>query len=107
MENSFEIQFSFDQSDVVRFSEITGDKNPIHLNDEYASKTIFGKKIIHGFLGASVFSKIFGTLYPGEGTIYLKQSLQFMAPMYAGEVYKARVEVIEVIDQKKRARLST
>ncbi len=107
MENKFVLDFSFSQEDVIVFSEVTGDKNPIHLDEEYASKTLFKKRIVHGFLGASVFSKILGTLFPGEGTIYLKQDLKFMAPMFTDKTYKARVEVIEIFKEKKRARLRT
>jgi acyl dehydratase len=73
------------------------------LDDEFASKTIFKQKIIHGFLSGSVFSKIFGTIYPGNGTLYLKQSMVFLAPMYTNKDYKATLALIDQIEQKKRA----
>lgn len=68
-------EFSFTQDEVNRFAEVTGDKNPVHTDAAYAAKTLFRKPVMHGMLGAALFSKVFGTLFPGEGTIYLKQSL--------------------------------
>jgi len=70
-------EFQFSQKEVEQFAEVTGDKKHVHLNAEYASTTMFKKPIMHGMLSASLFSKVFGTLFPGEGTIYLKQSLNF------------------------------
>jgi 3-hydroxybutyryl-CoA dehydratase len=107
MENSYTQVFSYTQNQVDEFAELVGDKNPIHLDEAYAAKTIFGKRIVHGFLGGSVFSKIFGMHYPGEGTIYLKQELKFLAPMYAGENYTAVVEIQEIFHDKNRARVRT
>jgi len=103
----FEHTYSFLQEDVIKFSEATGDNNPLHLSDDYAKKTIFGKKIIHGFLGGSVFSKIFGTIFPGEGTIYLKQNMKFIKPMFVNQEYLAVIEFIEVNKEKKRAVVKT
>ncbi|MFZ1807727.1 MAG: MaoC family dehydratase [Cyclobacteriaceae bacterium] len=107
MQNNYSIPFSFSQDDVVNFANVTGDKNPIHLDEEFASNTRFKRKIIHGFLGASVFSRIFGMYFPGDGTIYLKQELKFVAPMYAGEKYLAKVEILEIDTEKERARVKT
>jgi 3-hydroxybutyryl-CoA dehydratase len=103
----YEYLFSFSQNDVIAFSEASGDKNPIHLDKLYADKTIFGRTIIHGFLGGSVFSKVFGTIFPGEGTIYLKQNMSFFKPMFIEENYVARFEVIEIISHKNRALIKT
>jgi acyl dehydratase len=100
-------EFSFSQDEVNRFAEVTGDKNPVHLNAEYASKTMFKKPIMHGMLSASLFSKVFGTLFPGEGTIYLKQSLGFMKPMYVDTTYEAVFTVKELIPEKNRAIVET
>lgn len=99
--------FNFSQDEVNRFAEVTGDKNPVHLNAEYAAKTMFKKPIMHGMLSASLFSKVFGTLFPGEGTIYLKQSLSFMKPMYVDTKYEAVFTVKEVIKDKNRAIVET
>lgn len=103
----FTHDFSFSQEEVNRFADVTGDKNPVHLNAEYAAKTMFKKPIMHGMLSASLFSKVFGTLFPGEGTIYLKQSLSFMKPMYVNTTYEAVFTVKEVIKDKNRAIVET
>src|ERR1039458_7001087 len=78
----YKYAFSFTQKDVENFAKVTGDNNPIHLDNAYAAQTVFKKPIMHGFLGASIFSKVFGTLFPGEGTIYMKQSMAFVKPMF-------------------------
>jgi acyl dehydratase len=105
--DKFEHNFVFKQEDVVMFAKVTGDNNPVHLDEEYAAKTIFKKPIIHGMLGATVFSKVFGTMFPGEGTIYLNQNLQFLKPMLVETKYTAQFEVIEVDREKHRATIST
>ena len=99
--------FRFSQDEVNRFAEVTGDKNPVHTNAEYAAKTMFKKPIMHGMLSASLFSKVFGTLFPGEGTIYLKQSLNFLKPMYVETDYIAEFIVKDVIKDKNRAIIET
>lgn len=99
--------FNFSQDEVNRFAEVTGDKNPVHTNAEYAAKTMFKRPIMHGMLSASLFSKVFGTLFPGEGTIYLKQSLSFMKPMYVDTNYEAVFTVKEVLKDKSRATVET
>lgn len=107
MENKYSLDFSLTQEDVQAFAKVSGDFNRVHLDENYAVNTIFKRRIVHGFLGASVFSRIFGMLYPGEGTIYLKQDLKFLAPMYVDTKYKAVVELTEIIPEKKRARVKT
>lgn len=99
--------FKFSQDEVNRFAEVTGDKNPVHINPEFAANTIFKKPVMHGMLGASLFSKVFGVLFPGEGTIYLKQSLNFLRPMYVDINYIAEFKVIEIIKDKNRAIVET
>ena len=103
----YAVKFTFNQKNVIAFAEVTGDKNPVHLDESYAAKTIFKKPIVHGMLGASLFSKVFGTLFPGEGTIYLNQTLNFLKPMYVDENYEAVFEVKELILEKNRAIIST
>lgn len=105
--DSCEEKFQIFQKDVIVFSEITGDKNPIHLDENYCKSSLFGKPIVHGFLGGSIFSKIIGMKFPGEGTIYLQQSMSFRKPMFVGEKYTAKVELIEILPEKNRARLTT
>ena len=105
--STFEQVHSFDQSDVIKFAEASGDYNPIHLDDEYAAQSLFKRRIIHGFLGASIFSNVFGTLFPGEGTIYLKQDMSFFRPQFVNVQYTAKFEVVEVFVEKNRALVKT
>jgi acyl dehydratase len=104
---TFETTFSYSQQDVEAFAKITGDHNPIHLDAEYAAQTPFKKPIIHGFLGGSIFSKILGTQFPGEGSIYLMQSMDFKRPMYVEETYKAVLTVKEIDEAKNKATIET
>lgn len=99
--------FSFTQEEVEKFAEVTGDKNPVHLDEKYAASTMFRKPIMHGFLGGSVFSKVFGTLFPGEGTIYLKQSMAFLKPMYVNTEYEAVFTVKDLNKEKHRIHVET
>jgi acyl dehydratase len=99
--------FSYTQEQVNAFAEVTGDKNPVHLDKEYAEKTIFKQPIAHGMLGASILSKVFGTIFPGEGTIYLNQTLNFLRPMFVEQQYEAIFEVKEIIPEKNKAIIST
>lgn len=93
----------FTQEKVQQFADVTGDNNPIHVDAAYASTTPFGKPIVHGFFAGSVFSKVFGTIWPGEGTIYLYQEMSFRAPVFVEQDYIAKFEVIELVDEKHRA----
>ncbi|MFN6039582.1 MAG: MaoC family dehydratase [Bacteroidota bacterium] len=104
---SYTHDFRFSQEEVNRFAEATGDTNPVHINVEYAAKTMFKKPIMHGMLGASLFSKVFGTLFPGEGTIYLKQTLNFLKPMYVEIEYEAVFTVKEIMKDKNRSIIET
>lgn len=90
----------FTQEKVQQFADVTGDNNPIHVDAAYASTTSFGKPIVHGFFAGSVFSKVFGTIWPGEGTIYLYQEMSFRAPVFVEQDYIAKFEVIELVDEK-------
>lgn len=99
--------FRFTQHDVEQFAAVTGDTNPVHLDAAYAAGTMFKRPIMHGFLGGSVLSKVFGTLFPGEGTIYMKQSMAFMRPMFVDTDYEVRMTVKEVIREKHRAIVET
>lgn len=101
IKETYEYQFSFTQDDVNSFSKVTGDNNPIHINEEIAKKSVFKKRVIHGFLSGSVFSKVFGTIWPGNGTIYLSQTMKFIKPMYTKEKYWAKFEVVEILPKNK------
>ena len=89
------------------FAEISGDHNPVHLNDNYAKNTMFGQRIAHGALVSSLFSTILGTELPGEGCIYMSQSSKFVAPVKVGDSITATVTVKEIIAEKNRVLLET
>ncbi len=95
------------ERDVIRFAELTGDINPIHMDRFYAEQTIFGERIAHGMLTASLISAVLGMKLPGPGNIYISQSLKFRAPVKFGDVIEAEVEVIEKIPERNRVRLRT
>ena len=73
------------EKDVISFAELTGDKNPIHLDIEHAANSIFGQRVVHGMFVASLISAVFGCNFPGNGWIYVDQSLQFKQPVFIGE----------------------
>lgn len=100
--DTFSEKVKFTQDQVNQFAEISGDRNPIHTDAGYAAATAFGKPIIHGIFAASVFSKVFGTQWPGEGTIYMFQDLFFRAPAFVEIEYTAKFEVMEVNEEKHR-----
>jgi len=87
---------TFTQEEVVSFSELSLDKNAAHLDEEFAKKTIFGKRIVHGFLSGSLISAIIGTQLPGNGAIYLHQDMDFRKPVYVGELITAQVKVVGI-----------
>lgn len=95
------------EADTYLYAGVTGDLNPAHINEVYAQKTFFKTRIVHGMLVAGLISTVLGTRLPGPGTIYLKQDLSFLAPVRMGDTITARVEVLEVITDKKQARLKT
>lgn len=95
------------ESDIVLFAAVTGDTNPMHLNDEYAKGAIFGERIAHGMLAAGLITKVLGTQLPGPGTIYLSQSLKFRAPVRIGQTVTATVEVVALHPERHRATLRT
>ncbi len=95
------------ESDVYQFAGITGDFNPAHVNEAYAKGTFFKTRIAHGMLSAGFISAVLANRLPGPGTIYLKQDLSFLAPVRIGDTITARVEIIELIREKNRARLKT
>ncbi|XMB68043.1 MaoC family dehydratase [Mycoplasmatota bacterium zrk1] len=94
------------EKEVELFGEVSGDMNPAHFDSEYASKTIFKKRIAHGMLCASLFSTILGTKLPGYGTIYLSQEVRFLAPVYLGDELTAKVIVKEILE-KNRVKMET
>src|SRR5690349_6703392 len=92
-------------ADVIRgFADVSGDRNPVHVDADYAAKTIFKERIAHGMLSAAYISAVFGMKLPGPGAIYISQTLNFKAPVKIGDVVTTTVKVAELIPEKKRAR---
>lgn len=95
------------EADVVAFAGISGDFNPVHVNEEFAKATPFKGRIAHGMLSAAFISTVFGTRLPGPGCIYVSQALRFKAPVRIGDTVTARVEVTDLNAEKKRASFKT
>lgn len=95
------------ESDIELFAKATGDFNPVHLDQTYAEKTFFKGRIAHGLLSLGLISTILGNVLPGHGTIYLSQEVKFLAPVRIGDTVTAKVEVIELIPEKNRAKFRT
>jgi 3-hydroxybutyryl-CoA dehydratase len=95
------------EADIVLFAGVSGDNNAVHTNEEFAANTIFGGRIAHGFLSASVISAAVANRLPGPGTVYLEQQLRFCAPVRPGDTVHARVTVRSVDMKKARAVLHT
>ena len=89
------------ESDINAFAEVSGDFNPIHVDEEAAKKSVFGRRIAHGMLSASFISAVLGMYLPGEGTIYLGQNLKFLKPVDIGDEITAKVTVAEVVNEDK------
>ena len=93
--------------DIVRFAEVSGDRNPVHLDADYAARSPFGQRIAHGFLVGSLISAAIGMDLPGPGSIYLGQTLKFVAPVHIGDTVTVSVEVIKVREDKRLITLRT
>jgi len=98
---------TFTDEDVRTFAEISGDKNPIHLDDEFAAGTRFKKRLVHGILASGMISALLGMELPGPGSVYIKQTLNFRAPVYIGELITAAVTVIKTREDKPIVTLET
>jgi 3-hydroxybutyryl-CoA dehydratase len=94
-------------ADITLYAGVSGDTNPVHLSDEYASSTIFKSRIAHGMLTASFISAVLGARMPGPGAIYLSQNLRFKAPVKPGDTVTAVCEVKSIDLEKRRVTLST
>jgi 3-hydroxybutyryl-CoA dehydratase len=102
-----EFSKTISETDVYLFAGITGDLNPAHINEAYAQKTFFKTRIAHGMLSAGFVSAVLGNQLPGPGSIYVRQDLNFLAPMRIGDTITARVEVVEKTTEKNRVKLRT
>lgn len=101
----FSEKFEITNDMVLSYSTLIGDKNPIHLDSEYAKQTIFEKPIAHGMLISSFFSKMISETYPGHGSIYLSQNIKFLKPCYIGETINVVLKLIN--KDKNKYELST
>ncbi|MBC7908029.1 MAG: MaoC family dehydratase [Rhodospirillaceae bacterium] len=95
------------EADIAAFAGVSGDTNPVHLNEEWAKTTMFKGRIAHGMLSAAFISTVFGTKLPGPGCIYVSQLLKFKAPVKIGDTVMARVEVTALNPEKKFATFKT
>jgi len=96
------------RDDTIRaFAEVTGDTNPVHLDDDYAAGTRFGRRIAHGMIAAGLISATLANDLPGPGTVYLNQTLKFKLPVYPGDTVTATVEVLSVRPDKPIVTLAT
>lgn len=95
------------ETDVVLFAGLTGDNNPMHIDEEFASQTRFGGRIAHGMLTASFLSTVLGMKMPGPGCIYMGQNLRFLKPVHIGDTVTARATVMELFPDKQRVKLLT
>jgi len=105
--DSAEITKTIEQSDIDAFAQVTGDHNPVHVDKEFAKTTRFGRRIAHGMLTASLISAVLANKLPGEGSVYLGQTLQFVAPVFPGDEITARVTVKEIREDKPIVKLET
>ena len=94
-------------ADIVLYAGVSGDTNPVHLDDEFAAETMFKGRIAHGMLTAGFISAVLGARMPGPGAIYLSQTLKFRAPVRPGDTVTAECEVTEINLEKRRVTLST
>jgi len=95
------------EADIMAFAGLSGDTNPVHLNHEFASTTMFKERIAHGMLSASFISTVIGTKMPGPGCIYVNQSLRFKAPVKSGDTVNAICKVTDLNDKKHFVTMET
>ena len=105
--DSAEITKTIEQADVDAFAAVSGDHNPIHVDEAFAKTTRFGRRIAHGMLTASLISSVLANKLPGEGSVYLGQTLKFIAPVFPGDEITARVSVKEIREDKPIVTLET
>ena len=95
------------EADLLMFAGVSGDTNPIHLDQDFASRTMFEGRIAHGMLTASLVSTVLGTKLPGPGAVYVNQNLRFLAPVRIGDTVIARASITKLNFDRKRATLET
>lgn len=99
--DSYTLKKTITNNDVVMFAEVTGDENPLHLDDEYAKGTIFGQRIAHGMISAGIISGVIGMYLPGPGTTYLSQDIRFLKPVKIGDTVTVELEISEIEAKSK------
>jgi len=105
--DSAEITKTIEQADIHAFADVTGDHNPVHVDEAFAQTTRFGRTIAHGMLTASLISAVLANKLPGAGSVYLGQTLQFVVPVFPGDEITARVTVKEIGEDKPIFKLET
>jgi 3-hydroxybutyryl-CoA dehydratase len=105
--DSAEFSKTVSEADIYLYAGVTGDFNPAHINEVYAGKTFFKSRIAHGMLSGGFISAVIANLLPGPGTIYMRQELNFLAPVRIGDTITAKVEIIDINAEKNRIRLKT
>ena len=95
------------EADLLMFAGVSGDTNPLHLDEDFASRTMFESRIAHGMLTGSLISTVLGTRLPGPGAVYISQQLKFLAPVRIGDTVIARAEVGELNPERRRVRMLT
>jgi len=95
------------REDIDRFADVTGDNNPIHVDEDFARNSRFGKTIAHGMFGAGLISAVLGTKLTGPGNAYMEQTLRFLKPVFIGDTITATVEITDLFPEKYQVRLST
>ncbi len=93
-------EFIITQEMVNRFAELSGDKNPLHIDKKFAAKTRFKKPIVHGLFSVTSFGKVMGTKFPGPGSIHVAQNLSFKRPLYPDTKYYVYIELIRIVKEK-------
>jgi 3-hydroxybutyryl-CoA dehydratase len=104
---SAELVRTVDEAAIVAFAQVTGDENPVHLDEAYAATTAFKTRIAHGMLSAGYISAVIGTKLPGPGAIYMSQALKFKRPVKIGDVVTARATITAIDAEKGRVTLET
>lgn len=94
------------EATINAFAEVTGDRNPVHVDADYAATTMFKERIAHGMLAAGYISSVFGMKLPGPGAIYISQTMNFKAPVKIGDTVVTTVKIVELVPEKKRARFA-
>ena len=98
---------TFTATDIATYAAVSGDTNPLHLDEAFATQTRFGTRIVHGMLTVSLWSALLGTRLPGPGSIYMGQDIKFVKPVHIGDTVTARVTVAEIDDTRQRVYLDT